>query len=171
MFLPLRLYSDVIIIQYSCLWEYGDQKGNAKPKTRCRKLGPLFASFNEAACDVYDGVFCPNPRSCEVLTSCVEKEISDTHASGRLFAYKEYLNQAPEVKDTDSSKECGALREYFGFEFDFPDDNLICDEFVHIQCRSDFSNLDETISSSSNGDTVADPDGLTNLKLKSTGKS
>ena len=170
MFLPLRLYSDVIIIQYTCLYEYGDYKGDAKPKTKCRNLGPLFASFNEAACDVYDGIFCLHPRSCDVLKVCVETELDFADVSG-LIAYKEYLNQAPIVKDTDSSKECGALREYFGFEFDFPDDNLICDEFVHIQCRSDFSNLDETISSSSNGDTVADPDGLTNLKLKSTGKS
>jgi len=170
MFLPLRLYSDMIIVQYTCLYEYGSSIGNAKAKSECETLGPLFASFNEAACDVYDGIFCPHPRSCTDLKACVEEQV-DIANDDNLFAYKEYLNLAPKVGDADSSKECGALRQYLGYDSDFPDDSIICDEFVHIQCRSDFSNLDETIQGTSGGTTLPTGVLITTLTLKSTGES
>jgi hypothetical protein len=136
------------------VYEYhdGNEKGDTKPKRECKYQGPWWASFNEPACDVYNGIFCPNPRPCKVLKECVEEQLLKTEDKSLYsLAYHEYLKDAPKVKKEESSKQCGALREYLGYDHDFPDDQHICDEFPHIQCREDFSNLDETIANSSGG--------------------
>ena len=134
------------------MYEYGNDKGETKPKSECKTVGPWWASFNEPACNVYNGIFCPNPRPCDVLKVCVEKQLTETEDKSRYsFAYHEYLSAAPKVINQESSKQCGALRDYLGYDHDFPDDQHICNEFIHIQCREDFSSLDETIANSSGG--------------------
>ena len=150
--------------------EYGDKKGNAKPESECRNSGPWWASFNEAACDVYSGIFCPTPRDCMILQECVDYHLSFANSTG-LFAFQEYLNQAPTVADTNSTKECGDLREYLGYDPDFPDDDHICYEFDHIKCRSDFTSLDDPIANSSDGDSIEEGVLRTTLSLKRTGES
>ena len=151
------------------MYEYGDNKGDAKPKSQCETVGPWWASFNEAACNVYDGIFCPTPSTCPVLKLCMNKAIQEAKVSG-LVAFTEYLELAPTVVDEESTKECGALREYLGYDNDFPDDKHICEEFKYIQCRSDFSNLDETIANNS-GDGGEEGGMRTKMIMKSYGES
>lgn len=55
--------------------------------------------------------------------------------------YFEYLDQAPEVEDTDSALKCGKLREYLGFDEDYPDDQDIIDELERLRCVPDFEDF------------------------------
>jgi len=59
------------------------------------------------------------------------------------IAFFEYLDGAPKVENDEDPVQCGELREYFEYDFDYPDDNKIAENVYHIQCRSDFENIDD----------------------------
>jgi hypothetical protein len=122
----------------------GSTKIVAKGKGDCIRLGPLTAGFNEAACDIFSGTWCPVPRKCAELSQCVEDLKNELRSSRDRQAFFEYLDGAPAIKDTQGSDvaECGSLREYFEYDRNYPDDQRICDEVKDLQCLTDFSNLD-----------------------------
>ena len=66
-------------------------------------------------------------------------------------AFFEYLDEAPKLEDSDDTRQCGDLREYLQYDHDYPDDKRICEELEYLQCRNDFSNLDETAASGGSG--------------------
>ena len=66
-------------------------------------------------------------------------------------AFFEYLDEAPKIEDSDDTRQCGDLREYLQYDRDYPDDKRICEELEYLQCRNDFSNLDETAASGGSG--------------------
>lgn len=107
------------------LWGYPYVCGD-----ECMYKAPLFASFSEGACRIYSGTFCSYPRDCTDLLTCVDglkgevnPENGNADANLALF---DFLNTAPEVLSASSSYECGQLREYFGFDSDYPIDEDIC---------------------------------------------
>ena len=155
--------------KYSCNLEYGDEKGKAKPRESCKRIGPWWSSFNEDACDVYSGTWCPNPRSCHILQNCVNAEKENVEKKQLQRAFFEYLQDAPEVEDTDNNQQCGELRQYLQYDKDFPDDRRICDELKHIQCRNDFIDLDERTGGASGASAEVELVVNTNLLTRKKG--
>ena len=51
----------------------------------------------------------------------------------------------------DNAIECGAFRNYLDFDADYPDDDKICEDVEAIQCREDFTNLDDFASGVGSG--------------------
>jgi hypothetical protein len=113
---------------------------------KCKNLAPKLAGFSEGSCDVYSGTWCQHPRDCSYLKQCIADEIAwaKEHKKG---AYEEYLVTAPKIEQNDSLDQCGgkvavkvaqvtrcfvvvlmqcfrvpplAVREYFGFDANFP---------------------------------------------------
>ena len=115
-----------------------------KSKNSCTRLAPFTAGFNEAACDIFHGTWCPTPRDCRDLRNCIRDMKNDVETSGDRLAFYEYLNAAPKIQDegAEDPEECGKLREYFEYDYDFPDDERICKEVEELQCFTDFTNLD-----------------------------
>ncbi|KAL9191170.1 hypothetical protein ACHAXT_000876, partial [Thalassiosira profunda] len=114
-----------------------------KESTDCNKLGPITSGFNEAACDVFYGTWCPLPRDCSYLANCIAEAKSVVQRDRNRQAFFEYLDEAPEVEDPlRETSKCGDLREYFDYDRDYPDDERICEEVLDLQCFTDFSNLD-----------------------------
>lgn len=154
---------------YACAYEYGEKKGQARPKSDCQRTGPWWAGFNEASCDEFSGTWCPTPRQCDRLVNCISQLKSDSENDITRKAFHEYLTEAPEVEDLYNNHECGLLREYFEYDKDFPDDDRICSEVESLQCRNDFSNLDnlgENTGSGESTDLVLN----TNLEFKEKGE-
>ncbi|KAL3778621.1 hypothetical protein ACHAW5_005068 [Stephanodiscus triporus] len=112
-----------------------------KNQNDCRFLAPTIAGFNEAACQVYQGKWCPFPRTCEKLVKCL-RNVTDGANDTKVFL--EYLKGAPNVTDDefDNVEKCGQLRSYFEYDSDYPDDERICAEVRDLQCLTDFSDLD-----------------------------
>lgn len=155
--------------KFSCLYEYGEYKGRARPFTECLNRGPWWTGFNENSCDEFDGTWCAWPRSCSALLECIANMKEDASTDETRRAFFAYLNDAPVVKDTHNLAECGNLREYFGYDKDFPDDNRICSDVESLQCRNDFLNLDNLGENTGSGDSdvlVSMP----KLHLRSKGK-
>lgn len=117
-----------------------------KNATDCERLGPTISGFNQAACDIFQGMWCPAPRSCFGLVKCIRDLKEEVDQSRTRRAFFEYLDGAPTVNDVDGETEdtekCGDLREYFEYDRDYPDDDRICEEVTDVQCLTDFSNLD-----------------------------
>ena len=107
------------------------QKGPAD----CNKPGNAISGFNEAACDVYYGSWCPSPRDCSALVACVEAEIIEVREPRTRRAFLEYLEEAPkiEVADVGDPVKCGELREYFDYDKEYVDDLRICREVKDLQ--------------------------------------
>ena len=98
----------------------------------CNNPGPVTAGFNQAACDIPGGTWCPTPRNCKILVECIEEEIEEITNDKSRPAFLQYLEDAPKIdldngEDTDPTK-CGDLREYFEYDRDYPDDDRICEE-------------------------------------------
>eukprot|EP00581_Thalassiosira_minuscula_P005786 CAMPEP_0183744146 /NCGR_PEP_ID=MMETSP0737-20130205/65580_1 /TAXON_ID=385413 /ORGANISM="Thalassiosira miniscula, Strain CCMP1093" /LENGTH=2327 /DNA_ID=CAMNT_0025979781 /DNA_START=237 /DNA_END=7220 /DNA_ORIENTATION=- len=117
-----------------------------KDTTDCNTLGPVTSGFNQAACDVFQGKWCPVPRSCFDLVKCVRELKDQIKESRSRQAFFGYLDGAPVLNDADGETEdpekCGDLREYFEYERDYTDDDRICEEVKDLQCFTDFENLD-----------------------------
>uniref|UniRef100_A0A7S4M8E9 Uncharacterized protein n=1 Tax=Odontella aurita TaxID=265563 RepID=A0A7S4M8E9_9STRA len=133
--------------KYSCekYFTLADQSTKVVQKgpEECKRLGPITSGFNEAACDIFHGTWCPTPRSCADLVNCIEGAKEEVEISRDRQAFLEYLDEAPKVESPyDDPKECGDLREYFEYDRDYPDDDRICQEVLDLQCFTDFSNLD-----------------------------
>ena len=103
----------------------------------CTKLGPINSGFNEAACDIFQGAWCPTPRDCQDLVLCIRDTAEEVERSRDRRAFLEYLNGAPEVEDPEDPNACGELREYFDYDRDFPDDERICEEVRNLQVSLD----------------------------------
>jgi hypothetical protein len=167
--------SFLLPIQYSCT-EYYEEKGftkaRGKTEENCTNLAPFTAGFNQAACDVFSGTWCPVPRDCRKLRNCVEDLKGKVGTNGDRQAFFEYLSDAPAIKDESAldPKECGEFREYFEYDRDFPDDDRICEEIADLQCLTDFSNLDG-LATGGKGDGGEEELAVsTKLRVKSKGK-
>ena len=88
----------------------------------------MTSGFNKAACDIFHGTWCPNPRSCSSLKNCIKNAKEEVKVSKDRPAFFEYL-----VKDPDDPTKCGELREYFEYDRDYPDDDRICEEVLDLQ--------------------------------------
>ena len=56
-----------------------------------------------------------------------------------------YLKDAPIVDDVNDNEQCGDLREYFGYERNFPIDKKICDEVKEYKNTRDLGFMDVII--------------------------
>jgi len=122
---------------YSCI----DDKGDAKGKEACKAPGPLTSGFSPAACENFSGTWCPTPRSCGGLNSCIKELSRDAKDDVAKQAFYQYLDDAPSIEEPTSEK-CADLREYFDYDRNYADDTRICEELTSLQCLDDFSNLD-----------------------------
>ena len=73
------------MVQYECL-KYtelpdGSTKIVQKSTTDCIRLGPVTSGFNEASCDIFHGTWCPTPRSCSILTGCIDEAMREVEDS------------------------------------------------------------------------------------------
>lgn len=140
-FLLSRFSAQFVCKKYTTLTD-GSTKVVPKGPGDCNVLGPITSGFNEAACDIFHGTWCPSPRNCTHLVNCLKNAAEEVQRSRDRQAFFEYLDEAPKVKDPDDAEECGDLREYFEYDRDYPDDERICEEVKDLQCFIDFSNLD-----------------------------
>jgi hypothetical protein len=76
-----------------------------KKTIECESLGPVTSGFNEAACNVFQGTWCPMPRDCSSLVKCIDKAIGKASRTGKIVFY-EYLNGAPKLKVTEVRLRC-----------------------------------------------------------------
>lgn len=106
-----------------------------KNATDCNRLGPVTSGYNQAACDIFQGTWCPSPRDCFDLVKCVNDEIVAVEESRTRLAFLEYLKEAPKVEftETNDQTKCADLREYFDYDRDYPDDDRICREVRELQ--------------------------------------
>lgn len=88
----------------------------AKDKSDCNRLAPLTAGFNEFACDIFHGTWCPIPRNCTKLVECILTTKEEMEGDGNRRAFFEYLDEAPEVEFSDDPVTCGELRTYFDYD-------------------------------------------------------
>ncbi|CAB9521743.1 expressed unknown protein [Seminavis robusta] len=122
---------------------------------QCNNKAPGLAAFSEEACAVYSGTHCAYARDCTALKTCIDDEISWAESNSRS-AYKGYLSDAPNITDTGDSDQCGEVREYFGYDSDYPDDDEICDDVQYLRYNKQFDNIDATFGSSSSQSGVDD---------------
>jgi hypothetical protein len=112
----------------------------------CQNKGPWFSHLNADVCKVYDGVWCRNPRDCSDLVSCTQSRSFENNTLDNTTtvpsAFELYIMASPEIKNPQNANQCGNLREYLGFDFDYPDDRVICEEVERLSCSQDFSDLD-----------------------------
>ena len=107
--------------QYSCekyvtLTDQSTKVVSKSPED-CERLGPITSGFNEAACDVFHGTWCPNPRTCSSLVNCTNTAKEEVEVRRDRQAFFQYLDGAPKVENPyDDPKECGDLREYFEYD-------------------------------------------------------
>lgn len=106
----------------------------------CQNKAPWFAGISEEACDVYGGTWCPSPTDCSVLQTCIADLSED--AKTKNAAYAMYLESAPAIENSADYEQCGAAREYFGFDPDFINDIQICDDIEQLRFSRDFTFLE-----------------------------
>ena len=109
-------------------------------------IAPFTAGFSESACDIFSGTWCHYPRECEELVGCINRYKNEASRRENQKAFLSYLEGAPQPKSYDNAKECGELRSYLDFDSDYPDDNKICEDVEALQCRDDFTNLNDFAS-------------------------
>lgn len=112
---------------------------------------------------MYGGTYCFDPTNCTILKECVAQYIIDAESENRT-AYLRYLKSAPNITSPSDSFSCGRAREYFGFEANFPNDGIICDNVDELKGTDDFSILEEFAESGSNapgGPPTGTPDRIT----------
>lgn len=93
----------------------------------------MTSGFNQAACDIFQGKWCPSPRDCSQLANCINDEIEALEAAANRPAFLQYLNDAPKVnvqtfQESTNPTLCGDLREYFEYDREYADDIRICEE-------------------------------------------
>ncbi|CAB9518485.1 expressed unknown protein [Seminavis robusta] len=135
--------------EYNCAWA----------SDTCRKKAPVLAGFSSSACDAWSGTWCPYPRDCSELKTCITGEIAWAKRSNK-HAYLGYLKTAPTIEDTNDNDICGDAREYFGFTRDYPLDDEICEDIQFLRNNRNFQNLDENYGSSSSGPAGEPPEDL-----------
>ncbi|KAL3786294.1 hypothetical protein ACHAW5_001907 [Stephanodiscus triporus] len=139
----------------------GTSRVTQKNSTDCNMLGPVTSGFNEAACDIFQGTWCPTPRDCSALVECIADATAKVEFRSDRKAFLVYLDGAPKVKPDERKDptKCAKLREYFDYDPEYPDDGRICAEVRNLQCFTDFENLDGfSTGSSGGGQNGAKPD-------------
>jgi hypothetical protein len=63
---------------------------------------------------------------------------NETDNPNENLALFDFLKAAPEVNNSTSSYECGQLREYYGFDEDYPIDDDICVDINFLKDSDDF---------------------------------
>ena len=104
-----------------------------------------------------------NPKVCTDLNICIDELKLETSTDPKRLAFHKYLEDGPKIDDATDSVQCGNLREYFEFDRDYPDDNRICEYVENLQCRNDFTKLDE---SAAKGQDVAPEDLVIRTKIR-----
>ena len=94
---PLKKYS---CSKYEQLPD-GTSRVIQKNSADCNRLGPVTSGFNEAACDIFHGTWCPTPRDCSALVECIANATAKVEFSSDRKAFFEYLNKAPKVKPAE----------------------------------------------------------------------
>ena len=123
----------------------GDQWGHAYDcKSTCQRPGPYFGGLDEAACAAQGGTFCRNADDCSTLKDCVADNIIEAQNMD-LFAYEQYLNASSSISD------CGKLRNYFGFDEFFINEEAICEDVDQLKYSKDFDFLNEFFGQGSDG--------------------
>ena len=84
----------------------GTSRVTQKNFTDCKKLGPVTSGFNEAACDIFHGTWCPTPRDCSALVKCIADATAKVEFSSDRESFKEYLKAAPKVKPDEVRYRC-----------------------------------------------------------------
>ncbi|KAL3784268.1 hypothetical protein ACHAW5_005992, partial [Stephanodiscus triporus] len=151
----------------------GTSRVTQKNSTDCKKLGPVTSGFNEAACDIFHGTWCPTPRDCSALVDCIADAAAKVEFSSDRRAFYEYLKAAPKVKPVERNDptKCAKLREYFDYDPEYPDDDRICAEVRNLQCFTDFANLDGFGTGTAGGGNVKlDPASLPQVTVKTENK-
>ena len=97
-----------LLLKYSCLKyiELSDKRTRVvqKNSTDCNTLGPITSGFNEAACDIFQGTWCPTPRNCAGLVNCIQDITDEVEKSANRQAFFTYLDDAPKVKTEEVCK-------------------------------------------------------------------
>ena len=87
-----------------------------KSSTDCKMLGPVTSGFNEAACDIFHGTWCPTPRDCSALVNCINEITENVRYFTDKRAFLEYLSDAPKVKDSEVRYDLGSMN-LFAMEY------------------------------------------------------
>ena len=91
-----------VSFKFSCKKYTRLSDGNAsvvqKSETDCNRLGPVTSGFNEAACDMFQGTWCPSPRDCSKLVNCVNATMIEVNSTNTRKAFLKYLDGAPKIK-------------------------------------------------------------------------
>ena len=72
-----------------------------KSESDCNRLGPVTSGFNEAACDVFQGTWCPSPRSCLGLVECINGTTNEVRNNTNRQAFFTYLDGAPKIQPNE----------------------------------------------------------------------
>jgi hypothetical protein len=72
-----------------------------KSEGDCNRLGPITSGFNEAACDIFQGTWCPSPRDCHELVDCVNGTIDGVRNNTNRQAYFTYMDGAPKIQPNE----------------------------------------------------------------------
>jgi hypothetical protein len=72
-----------------------------KSESDCNRLGPVTSGFNEAACDVFQGTWCPSPRSCRGLVECINGTTNALRNNTNRQAFFTYLDGAPKIQPNE----------------------------------------------------------------------
>ena len=89
-------------MKYECLKYEVKEDGGTRTTQKngtsdCIRLGPATSGFNEAACDIFHGSWCPSPRDCNKLLDCIREEKDEVEVSRDRQAFAQYLRGAPDV--------------------------------------------------------------------------
>ena len=79
----------------------GMSRVTQKNSTDCKRLGPVTSGFNEAACDIFHGTWCPTPRNCSALVECIAISTAKVEFRSDRKAFFKYLDNAPKVKSDE----------------------------------------------------------------------
>jgi hypothetical protein len=69
-----------------------------KSERDCNRLGPVTSGFNEAACDIFQGTWCPAPRDCQKLVECINGTTNEVRNNLSRQAFFTYMDGAPKIK-------------------------------------------------------------------------
>ena len=102
---PAKLTTWILSWKFSCQkygrWSNGSEYVVQKSESDCNRLGPVTSGFNEAACDIFQGTWCPSPRGCGDLVDCVNSTTDGVRNNTSRQAFFTYMNGAPKIKSNE----------------------------------------------------------------------
>jgi hypothetical protein len=138
-----------------------------KSANECKIPGPYLAGLNTKACNAYGGTWCPSPQDCRDLQDCIAEEIQIAEEFNHT-AFAMYLKAAPSITRPEDSSQCGAAKQYFGFDAFFLNDDQICEDILQLRNSRDFDFLDAFFKQGDEAtcDREANPNGCNSVLLK-----